>query len=472
MTTAVSSKICIIGAGISGLTAATLLIKQGYDVTIFEREEIPGGRALSLDGSTLTIDLYKTILSRFNMEVAFSEPDLPTIFSNNMLDGYQLDLGYHAIGGGVFSNVNNLLYQLNGHVDILESYVGLIKEHGYNFPFLSRWDKIKIFPNILRLLFASERTLQRLDKVSITETIHKYGKGKMKLILEIFSRSITTVNNLDRISTGEMFRSQRNLYRGSKPVGYPKRGLAFIHKKLVDYITSQGGTIRLGTPVEKIRIQDGKAVGVQVGGKDIDFDVVISSILIQDLFSLADSKNFPKEFVDQMTRLEGTGSLCAYYALREVPSGLLGKTFHFIERNIGVDGGDAVGMVDFMAAHPESGISPHGCYLVQSYVICTPQEARNKTLQGTLKDLLDQNLCRLIPEYKQHVLWALYPTIWHLDGVAKTIDNVKPHIITPVENLFVIGDCVKAMGIGFNCALNSARLLIEHLGIQQQSSRL
>ena len=467
-----SSKICIIGAGISGLTAATLLIKKGYDVTIFEREEISGGRALSLDGSTLTIDSYKHILSRFNMEVAFAEPDLPTIFSNHMLDGYQLDLGYHAIGGGVFSNVNNLLSQLNDHVDILESYVGLIQKQGYNFPFLSRMDKLKILPNILRLLLASEKTLQRLDRVPITESIHKYGKGKMRLILEIFSRSITTVNNLDRVSTGEMFRSQRNLYRGSKPVGYPKRGLSSIHKKLVDYITSHGGKLRLGTPVEKIRIQDGKAVGVQVAGKDYDFDVVISSILIQDIFSLADPKHFPNEFVNQMTNLEGTGSLCAYYALRQVPSELHGKTFHFIERNIGVDGNDAVGMVDFMAAHPESGISPPGCYLVQSYIICTPQEARNKAIQGTLRSLLDQNLRRLIPEYSEHVLWALYPAIWHLDGVAKTINNVKPAITTPVENLFVIGDCVKAMGIGFNCALNSARLLIDHLEAQQQSSQL
>jgi hypothetical protein len=468
MTIPIPSKIGIIGAGISGLTAATLLTKQGHNVTVFEREEIPGGRALSLDGSRLNLDAYQDLLSRFNMKITFAEPDLPTIFSNNMLEGFQLDLGYHAIGGGVFSNVNNLLSLIKDHVDILESYVGLIKEDGYNFPFLSRWDKVKILPNILRLLFASEATLQRLDKVSITETIHKYGKGKMKLILEIFSRSITTVNNLDRISTGEMFRSQRNLYRGSKPVGYPKQGLAIIHKKLVDYVTSHGGILQLGTPVEKIRIQDGKAIGVRVGGKDYDFDVVISSILIQDLFSLADPKHFPKEFVKEMMNFQGTGSLCAYYALKQVPLELLGKTFHFIERNLGLDGDDAVGMVDFMAAHPDSGISPSRYYLVQSYIICTPEEAQNTEIQGTLKKLLDENLRRLIPNYKQSLLWALYPAIWHLDGVAKTIDNVKPPIRTPVENLFVIGDCVKAMGIGFNCALNSARVLVDHLATQKQ----
>ena len=77
--------------------------------------------------------------------------------------------------------------------------------------------------------------------------------------------------------------------------------------------------------------------------------------------------------------------------------------------------------------------------------------------------MLDKNLAKLIPDYKKHLEWVLYPAIWHLDGVAKTIDNVKPSIITPVENLYLIGDGVKAAGIGFNCAVNSAQLLYNHL---------
>jgi hypothetical protein len=72
---------------------------------------------------------------------------------------------------------------------------------------------------------------------------------------------------------------------------------------------------------------------------------------------------------------------------------------------------------------------------------------------------MDKNLEILIPNYKSNLNWAIYPSIWHLDGVAKTIDNEKPEIKTPIENLFLIGDSVKAMGIGFNCALNSARKL-------------
>jgi len=457
--------VCIIGAGIGGLTAGALLTKQGHKVTIFEKESIIGGRALSIYPLKLTIEEYRTLLSQFNMEVAFSEPDLETIFEKKLLDGYTLDLGYHAIGGGVLSNTNNILSQLNDHVEIIESNVGFIRENGYDFPFLSRIDKLKILPNISRLIFASEKTMKKLDSVSMSETIEKYGKGKMKLILEIFSRSITTMNNLDKISTGEMFRAQKILLKGSKPVGYPKGGLSSITKKLANYITKNNGKILLNKPVEKIIINNNKAIGVLVKNKEHYFDIVVSNIIIQNLFSIVDEKYFFEDYVKKIKSLNGTGSLCAYYSLKKINPNLVGKTFHFIERNVGLEGNDVVGMIDFMSTLPESALTPKGEFLVQSYIICTPDEARDKKILKKLRDLLDKNLKHLIPDFKTNLKWVIYSSIWHLDGVAKTIDNDKPKIETPINNLFLVGDCVKAPGIGFNCALNSGRILAEILSI-------
>jgi len=457
------SEICIIGAGISGLTAGALLTKQGYKVTIFEKESLIGGRALSFDASSYTVDQYLKLLSRFNMNVPYSDPDLPTIFTTKMLQGYTLDLGYHAIGGGVMSNLNNVLKTLDDHIETLESSVGIITENGYDFPFLSRIDKIKILPNILQLLLASEKTMRRLDDISMTKTIEQYGQGKMKQVLEIFSRSISTVNNLDRISTGEMFRAQRILLKGSKPVGYPKNGLGDIHQKLAKAIISRGGIIQTGKTVQKILIDGTTAIGVMVDNKEYRFDKIASTILVQNLFSIVDEKYFPKTYVKMMKSLQGTGSLCAYYSLKNVNTQLLGKTFHFIERNIGVDGNDAVGMIDFMSAAENTGLSPPSHHLVQSYIICTPKEAQDKKILDKLKIALDKNLERLIPNFHSQLRWAIYPAVWHLDGVAKTTDNAKPEIETPIKNLFIIGDCVKAPGIGINCAINSARILQEML---------
>ena len=453
-----NKKVCIIGAGIGGLTAGAILSKQGYKVEIFEKESLIGGRAISLDMSSFDSNSYKKILSRFNMSIPFSSPTLEKIFEKNMFNGYQLDLGYHLIGGGIIFNLTDVLSISKQDINILESKLYEQKNGHYDF-FVTNIEKLKMLPRILQLLLSGEKTMKKLDKITMTETVKKYGTGKMKVVLEVNSRLITTVNNLDKISTGEVFRTQKDMrLRG---VRYPKKGLANITIKLADFIKKNGGAIHLNTTVDKIIIEDKKAKGIVVNNKKHLFDIVVSNILVQNLFKIADEKNFSKEYIRNVKSLYGTGSLCAYYSFKKINSDLIGKSFIFIERGAGVDGKDAVGMIDFMAASPESGLAPKSQYLVQSYIICTPKEAKDKKTLEKLKKILDKNLEKIIPKYKENLNWAIYPAIWHLDGVAKTIDNFKPKIDSPIDNLYLIGDCVKAPGIGINCAINSAQILKE-----------
>ena len=454
---------CIIGAGISGLLAGCLLQKKGFKVSIFEKQSCIGGRALSLDGSLLSVDQYKSLLSDFKMGIVFSHPPLEQIIQNRLLDGFYLDLGYHAIGGGEKSNLNEALGCLDEHAAFLESAVGMIDEHGIRYPFLSKMQKVSVLPSILRLVFAGEKKLAKLDSVSIKQTIEKYDKPKLRSILEVFSRSISTLNDLEQISTGEMLRAQRNLYRGSAPVGYPVGGLGAVNEKLASLFRSLGGKLMLDACVEQIIVENNSASGVVVDGNKQLFDVVVYSALVQDLALLFEPGSVPEKYVSYLSSLKPSASLCAYYALSKLDDGLLGKTFHFLKRDTDLQGSDVVGMIDCMTAVPDSGLAPEGTFLVQAYVICSPEELKDKKTQVLLKEMLDENMCRLVPNFEDSLLWSLYPAVWHLDGVAKTIFNEKPEIRSPVANLFLIGDCVKAPGIGYNCAVNSARILSESL---------
>ena len=458
------NKVGIIGAGLGGLSAGALLSKNGFKVTIFEKEKFLGGRSLSLDGNTLTLDNYRKILSSFYMSVPFSDPPLKDIFEKNMLKGYTLDLGFHSIEGGTMSDVGRLIIETGNEVEMIGTKLGFIRKNNFIYPMITTRDRIRFFPDILRLILSGESTMKKLDEVSIAETIDKYGRGKMKLILELLPRVSTTVNDLRKISTGESFRaSQSNLRRGSSPVGYPKGGLISLTDAIASSIKRNGGKIFLNKPVERIIISDGKASGLVVDHKEENYDIIVSSILVQYLFNVVSEKHFPKEYVEELKKLKGTGSLCAYYSLNKVETNLIGKSFLFIERDAGVEGKDAVGMIEFVTALPGSNLAPDSKYLVQSYIICTPSEAKSNKMLQKLKNMLDKNLESLIPDFRSHLNWAIYPTVWHLDGVAKTIDNIKPDIKTPVENLYIIGDCVKAPGIGINCAVNSARILTDIL---------
>jgi protoporphyrinogen oxidase len=443
-------KVCIIGAGIGGLTAGALLLKKGFCVDIFEKESMVGGRAISLEMSSQTFESYKQILAKFNTAIVFSDPPLEDT----------LDLGFHMIGSGIVVKLREILMEYFENITIYKSRLYEQKNNHFGY-FATTADKLAMLPNITRLLLSSEKTMKELDTVPMTETIKKYGKGKMKIVLEVNSRLISTINNLDLISTGEVFRTQKDMKLGG--VNYPKDGLRKISQTLATYIEKNGGTIHLNSPVTKILIKNKKAEGVFVADQEYLFDVILSNILVQNLFTIADEQQFPKEYVTNIKALEGTGSLCAYYSFKQLDPQLLGKSFIFIERNIGVDGNDAVGMIDFISAKPETGLAPQSQHLIQSYIICTPKEARDKKILTTLKEALDKNLERIIPQYQTQLNWAIYPSIWHLDGVAKTLMNTKPDIQTPVENLYLIGDCVKAPGIGINCAINSARIIQEML---------
>ena len=50
-------KTAIIGAGFSGLAAASVLAKDGFDVTVFEKNEMPGGRARKFEANGFTFDM-------------------------------------------------------------------------------------------------------------------------------------------------------------------------------------------------------------------------------------------------------------------------------------------------------------------------------------------------------------------------------------------------------------------------------
>lgn len=110
-----SYDLIVIGAGVGGLTVGTLAAKDGLSVLIVEQNDRVGGRALSLRGNEISdngIQWYKDLLKSQYSYVAGSAPDLEQIVKNRMLDGYTLDIGYHAIsanGNGYMLDFERLI---------------------------------------------------------------------------------------------------------------------------------------------------------------------------------------------------------------------------------------------------------------------------------------------------------------------------------------------------------------------------
>ena len=434
-------KIAIVGAGIGGLATAARLARR-HSIDIYEKEERIGGRAMSFEvGSD-----YKKLIAKFEMANAFS-------YALENAYGYKIDLGFHLIGGGKRGACVKALKSINAGVKFIGSRLGFIDEK-IRYPMLSYVDKMKMLPRIIQLMTTSHEKIEAMKKMSMEEAIKKYGKGKLKLILKIFPRLITTVNDLSKISAGETFFAQRELMGGA-PVIYPFGGLEKISNALASYIQKNGGKIYTNTEIKEVKIEDG--VAKEINGKE--YDAIILNMPVQHIFRVVREKHFENEWVRKIKNLKGTGSMVSYHVVNEIDSCLLNKSFVFLEKNDGFESGELAGMIDFKMASQHGILSPKNKYIIQSYVICSPEEAKNRKKWDELRDAIDKNLKRLLPDYEKNLEWSVYNTIWHLDGVAKTIDNEKPSVVTPVKNLYLAGDSVNSKGIGINCAVDSSRLI-------------
>ncbi|MFN8692118.1 MAG: phytoene desaturase family protein, partial [Cyclobacteriaceae bacterium] len=52
-----AKKVGVIGSGFSGLSAACFLARDGYEVTVFEKNATPGGRARQFHEQGFTFDM-------------------------------------------------------------------------------------------------------------------------------------------------------------------------------------------------------------------------------------------------------------------------------------------------------------------------------------------------------------------------------------------------------------------------------
>src|SRR5688572_15316474 len=79
------AKVSVIGSGFSGMAAASVLAKQGLDVTVFEKNNLPGGRARKFEADNFVFDMGP---SWYWMPDVFEK--YFNLFGKSVTDYYQL----------------------------------------------------------------------------------------------------------------------------------------------------------------------------------------------------------------------------------------------------------------------------------------------------------------------------------------------------------------------------------------------
>ena len=148
--------------------------------------------------------------------------------------------------------------------------------------------KIKLIRLILKIIKEYKKDPEKMKKTSISqycdENIHD---GRLKRFLTMSSASMQVNPFIERSSMGELVSNIIEVIK-KKSVFYPEGGWNDFFLNLQSVIQKNDGEIRLKSEVSHIIIKNGVAIGVEVNGKFIRSNYVISTIPVQNLFNILD----------------------------------------------------------------------------------------------------------------------------------------------------------------------------------------
>ncbi len=480
--------VIVIGAGVGGLTVAGLCAQKGLKTALIEQCDRVGGRAMTFRGEEIQSNggaWYRSMLGSQFSWLPYAEPSLDTIISEKMLQGYTLDVGYHGValnGEGYFRDLDEILgsgVEMKGNVN--STYVGdewYLDFHAGQFD--SRIQEIikshKV-PFVKFYMASSQMTDEQfsdLEKVSVTQWCKDNGLYEDKTVfgmIHAVSTLITTINDPDDISIGDIFRYMGTIInprfisgKAKYPSGFAYGGIMRWSQAVAAKFVEFGGDLFMNTKVKEIIITDDKVQGVRVKTEDgkslsITADKVVSNIPVQKTFKVADKSCFPTEWADRMENLYGYGSIAPYFGLnklvmpeKEWDVGV--KDVLVIPQSLGFE--YDVYMCWNIQSQIDPSCAPGGKHLFTAYAPVTEKEATDKELMAKACNYIMDYLEKKYPGFKESVDWALFPTSWKLEGVAKSktqAGTLKAPVEAPgVQGLYFAGDTVKGYGVAMDCA--------------------
>lgn len=289
-----SRRIGIIGGGVAGLSCAWFLKQQGYQPVVFEASAQPGGLA-----STLEIEPGIWI-ERFYHFIC--QPDQELLALAEAL----------GLGSRLRWRKTRMALFHGGRLHPFGSPLELLR-----FSPLSPLDRLRVGLHVLKA-----RRIQdwhALDGLTAMEWLQQeVGQQAWKVIWEPLL-GMKFGAHYDDISAAWIWsriarvaRSRQGL-RQEERLGYLEGGTGTLLRALADAL---GEGLRLNTPVERIRLEGGRVVGIEVGGALERLDAVVSTVPLRLLARLA--PDLPDAYRSQLTQVEYLGVTCLLLKLKRI----------------------------------------------------------------------------------------------------------------------------------------------------------
>lgn len=268
--------IYIIGSGFSSLAAACYLAKEGYNVTLFEKNETIGGRARQLKKEGFTFDIGPTwywmpdVFERFFGDFDKKPSDYYELIK--LAPGYQI---YFGKKDSLFisDQLNEIIATFEtiekGAGKKLEQFIATAKS---NYDIAIKDLVYRPGESITELI-----TLETAKRVSqffstISKDVNK--KFKNKKLVQALEFPVLFLGA--KPSNTPSFYSFMNYADFGLGTWHPKNGMYSVIEGIGKLALELGVKIETNQNVEKILSEDGCAIGLQVNGEQKFADIIVS----------------------------------------------------------------------------------------------------------------------------------------------------------------------------------------------------
>jgi prolycopene isomerase len=276
--------VIIVGAGVGGLTAASMLVKAGLRVLILERNPHPGGTAYVYHRKRFTFPMGP---------LGFSTPRLVRD-TLKILDGDDLKL----------LPVSYRIKAFNLEIPVSSPIPRMIEVLTKLFPKEGKSVK-QFFKGMKEIVSAMQLPDHHPNRSVLEETSKKSALEYLSGMVKDWRlrRVLGSIGTQEPYSNLPLMAAMWNLMSNEK-IWYPEGGMRTFCERLVRAVVGhpgnhQGvGEMKLGTEVSQIRVERGKVLGVTLkDGTTIESAAVISNADYKTTFiKLMGSRSVPEEW--------------------------------------------------------------------------------------------------------------------------------------------------------------------------------
>ncbi len=296
----------VIGSGISGLTTASLLARQGHKVLVLEKNREPGGVLQRFKRKSIDFDVgfhYSGGLG--NNEILSTLWDYLGIlkdikilpFPANAADHVRItDSDFHARAYFSYKNIQEELSQLfPKETKCIKNFFSIIKNRGESIPFYNMTGELK--PFLQSLAFPEKQSLGDILRNTV-----KDQKLQSILSLPVFLHGVPP----DIIGTTMHASVAHSVYNGMYSID---GGGRTIIKAYTNLLSKQDVEIKSCSEVEQIFVKNGQVAGVATTEENYEATNVVYTGHPSDIYSLVPEKTFKKAYVSRLSQLKNTCSM-------------------------------------------------------------------------------------------------------------------------------------------------------------------